>query len=309
MRRYFRPRFVTVFIALAAFTASFGAARAAQPLVDAAWLAAHSCDAGVAVIDIRDNPRAFQRARVPCARHAPFAGAGWTVKIDGVPGMLPTSEALGALFGGIGLSNADHAVIVSDGGSVSAMVPATRAFWTLKAAGHNMVSLLDGGFDAYRRDRDNPVEKGEATPPAATSYLVALNTAVIANADDVAASIDGGTALVDDRESDYFMGINKRPSVARAGTLPGARNLPISWLTAPDGRFHSPDALMRITKAAGLETDGAQINFCNSGRMASLGWFVAHELLGNDQARVYDGSMAEWTAKDDRPVEQAVEMP
>jgi len=29
--------------------------------------------------------------------------------------------------------------------------------------------------------------------------------------------------------------------------------------------------------------------------MAALGWFVAHELLGNRQARLYDGSMAEWS--------------
>ena len=29
--------------------------------------------------------------------------------------------------------------------------------------------------------------------------------------------------------------------------------------------------------------------------MASVGWFVLSELLGNSDVRLYDGSMQEWT--------------
>ncbi len=34
--------------------------------------------------------------------------------------------------------------------------------------------------------------------------------------------------------------------------------------------------------------------YCNSGVMASVGWFVLSELLGNTRVRLYDGSMQEW---------------
>ena len=38
------------------------------------------------------------------------------------------------------------------------------------------------------------------------------------------------------------------------------------------------------------------IAFCNTGHWATLDWFVMSELLGNKDARMYDGSMLEWTA-------------
>jgi thiosulfate/3-mercaptopyruvate sulfurtransferase len=104
------------------------------------------------------------------------------------------------------------------------------------------------------------------------------------------------------------MGINHSP-IAAPGTIPGATNMPISWLTAPDGRFHSKAALQNITGALGLDADAPVVTFCTTGQMASLDWFVTHELLGNTQARMYDGSMTDWTADASRPVERKVVMP
>ncbi|MGH6815294.1 MAG: sulfurtransferase, partial [Hyphomicrobiaceae bacterium] len=45
---------------------------------------------------------------------------------------------------------------------------------------------------------------------------------------------------------------------------------------------------------------------CSTGHWASLGWFVSSEILGNKDAKMYPGSMAEWTADAGRPVEQKV---
>jgi len=53
---------------------------------------------------------------------------------------------------------------------------------------------------------------------------------------------------------------------------------------------------------------GDQINFCNTGHWASLGWFASHELLGNKKARMYDGSMLEWSADESLPMERQVNL-
>jgi thiosulfate/3-mercaptopyruvate sulfurtransferase len=275
----------------------------AQPLVDAAWLGTHSCDDGVVVLDLRESERVLERARVPCSVHAPFGSLEWRVERDGVGGMLPEADALAALIGGLGVGNEDHVVVVGPGGSAGAMTLATRIYWTFKAAGHDAVSLLDGGFSIYRAAR-GAIEKGELTPPARSDYTVSIRTELIAEAADVAAP--GDAALIDARMSDQYVGVNQYRAVARAGTLPGAENIPITWLTKPDGRFQPAEMLANLAQNSALSADAPLITFCNSGQMASLDWFVAHELLGNSQARMYDGSMIDWTRDETRPVERRI---
>lgn len=291
-------------LALAAFAAAPApAADAPGPLVEAAWLAAHGCDAGIAVLDIRANARSFERARVPCARHAPYPGAGWRAERAGVPAMLPAPEALAATIGGLGVGDSDHVVIVGEGGGAGATSAATRVYWTFKVLGHDAVSLLDGGFAAYRGMRDLATESGAAEPPAAKTFTARLRPELIADAADVAGAAG---RLVDNRESDQFAGVNQSGAAARAGTIPGADNVPISWLTRPDGRFQDRALLDDIAAATALKAAGPVITFCNTGQMASLGWFVGHELLGNEQTRLYDGSMAEWSRDPARPVTRRI---
>lgn len=276
------------------------------PLVDSAWAAQHSCDAGIVVLDIRPNPRGFTRARIPCSVHSSFRGDDWRVRRDEIPGMLPDAATLEGLIGGLGIGNDDHVVIAGPGGSAGAMTLATRVYWTFKVAGHDAVSLLDGGIAAYGATAGAPIEKGEATQPAAKSFTVTFQPDLLASADDIAAAGAAGQSLIDNRGSDYYVGINKSGIAARAGTLPGADNVPITWLTAPDGRFQSAAVLNQVAEQTSLSASEPQISFCNSGQMASLGWFVAHELLGNDLARLYDGSMADWTADPARDVERKI---
>jgi thiosulfate/3-mercaptopyruvate sulfurtransferase len=293
-------------LAIVVVAGAAAAARAAGPLVEPAWLAEHACDDGVVVLDIRGNARAFERARVPCSVHGPYGASGWLTMRDGIPAMLPPAENLAALIGGLGIGNDDHVVIVGAGGSALAMTSATRVYWTFKAAGHDAVSVLDGGFAAYGAERGLRREEGAAAAPEAKPFTVSLRPELVATAEDVAAAAATGIRLLDNRESAFFVGVSRLGAVARAGTLPGAENVPISWLTAPDGRFKDSRVLARIGEATGIGGEAPLITFCNSGQMASLGWFVAHELLGNASARLYDGSMIEWAGDPARPVEQRI---
>jgi len=45
------------------------------------------------------------------------------------------------------------------------------------------------------------------------------------------------------------------------------------------------------------------IAFCNTGHWASLGWFANSEILGKKNVKLYDGSMVDWAAHDELPVE------
>jgi thiosulfate/3-mercaptopyruvate sulfurtransferase len=291
---------------LSGIVATSPAAAGIGPLVDAAWVGQHSCDDGVVVVDISPSARGFGRGHIPCSVHSSIMADSWRAKRDGVPGMLPDAATLETLIGGLGIGNDDHVVVVGPGGSAGATTLATRIYWTFKVSGHDAVSLLDGGTAAYKSAGGLPIEKGEAKPREAKTFTVTMNPDLLADASQVSAAAAAGEALIDNRGSDYYVGINKSGIAARAGTLPSAENVPITWLTSPDGRFQSTAVLNDVADQTAISASDPQISFCNSGQMASLGWFVAHELLGNDGARLYDGSMADWTADAARPVERKI---
>ncbi len=294
-------------VALALLQPAAVLAAVAGPLVDPEWVAEHACDDGVVVLDLRPNPRAFARGHIACSVHSSYFGDGWRVARNDIPGMLPDLADAAALIGGLGIGNDDHVVVVGPGGSPGATTLATRVYWTFKVLGHDAVSLLDGGFAAFRNDTSLPLDKGAGVARAANTFTAVLRPELLATAADVAAARETGTSLIDSRASDYYVGINKAGVAARAGTLPGAGNVPIMWLTTPDGRFQNRRVLDRIADQTALDEETPLITFCNSGQMASLDWFVAHELLGNDGARMYDGSLAEWTADPSNPVERYIE--
>jgi len=132
---------------------------------------------------------------------------------------------------------------------------------------------------------------------------------MIATADDVKKAKAAGIPLVDNRPEDQFVGINRHPKSTASGTLEGAKNFPNAWMTVNgQGEFRKKPELEKLYKVAGVPTSGEQINFCNTGHWASVGWFVSSELMGNKNARMYDGSMTEWTITKAGPVDQKIKL-
>lgn len=300
MLRAFAP--ITVFVLVAGF---LGRADAAEPLVDAAWVRASLGKPGIVFLDVRSYG-AYRAAHVPGAVFTNYGRDGWRAKNKGVAGMLPQMARLEKLIGGLGIDNASHVVILPGGYSAGEMGVATRIFWTFKVAGHEAVSILNGGMASYLDFKKPPLDK---TPikPRPKVFKGKLQSRYLATSDDVKAAIRDGVALIDHRPNHQFLGVNKSRKVKRHGTIPGAVNLPGTWTTKDDGGvFRDADALGKLFAAIGAPTKGQAIAFCNTGHWASLGWFVQHEILGNTGARMYDGSLADWSIKDENPMERKI---
>ncbi len=284
-----------VLAALAAFVAT--PIQAAEPLVDADWLHAHLDREDLVVLDVRNaidggSREAFRTGHIPGAVYSNYLKAGWRVTRDDVPGQLPPVGELEELIGGLGIDNDDHVVVVAGGTSALDMGSATRVYWTFKVLGHDEVSVLNGGHKAYAAKY--PLESGSAkvTP---VRFAADFRPGLVASRESVAAALKDGTPLIDNRPEKQYRGGAKHPAATRPGTLPGARNVPESKLTVDGGTFVPAERVAELLNTAGLNGSGAAITFCNTGHWASLGWFAVSEILGNKQARVYDGSMTEWT--------------
>lgn len=295
-------RSVVLLLLALCFAAPAPAVAAAEPLVDASWAVSHIGDENIRFLDIRrDGAKEFAAAHIPGAVFSDYFRAGWRVTgADGTPGMLPPVADLETLVGGLGIANASHVVIVARGLSAIEMASAARVFWTFKVLGHDAVSILDGGMTAYMARPAPPLESGLARSETRL-FKASFRPALIASKAEVIAAQESGGLLLDLRPKSQFSGARGPRFVRRKGTIAGARNLPLNRLTE-GGAFKTEAALAELFSAVDAAKGEPITCFCNTGHMASLGWFVAHELLGNEAARLYDGSMAEWSADPARDV-------
>ncbi len=275
--------------ARAAVTASADAASvkseyaAPELLVETVWLAAHGKDAGVRVVDMR-TAEAFATGHVP---GAVFLSDGPLRNGEDRHTYLPKPEALAALLGGLGISNATHVVIYDNfGGRQSA-----RLWYVLNAYGHTRVSLVNGGWDAWVAEKRPVTQDTLRVEPAL--FEPKLTPALSCPSPEVLAR-KPGVVVLDTRSEREF----------QASRIPGAVN--VDWadnISGPEKRFKSATALKQMYAAKGVTPDKEIISHCASGGRAAQSLFTL-KLLGYPKVRVYYGSFSDYTSRPESPVEK-----
>ena len=287
-------------LALLAFFAINASALAASPLVDEKWLHENLDKPGIRFVDLQP-PNGYMRAHLPGAVNTQYSQ--WRDKVPDKGKMMPAIEDLEKRIGERGIARDTHVVLTPVGINASEMAVATRIYWTLKALGHEKVSILDGGLIAYSK---HPQARFSNKPTSvkAVSYKAEPDESFFPQANDVFAALKKGTAFIDSRSPAEFEGkIADRGE--RPGTIPGSVNLPFDRLIkqGQGGKFHNLETLKSIYADHGIGLTGKQISFCHTGHRTSLSWFVSYELLGNKDAQMYDGSTAEWARDETYPIE------
>jgi thiosulfate/3-mercaptopyruvate sulfurtransferase len=288
-------------VAAALVAAAASPAAASDPLVSTDWLNSHRAD--VVVIDVRhkeEGAGSYAAGHIPGAISGDFEKAGWRVTRDGVPLSVPTKEQLEKLIGSLGISNDSQVVVVPAGESVLDFGAGARVYWTLKYSGVKDISLLDGGFKAWK-DAKLPVDTGIVEPKPAT-FAANFNDRLRVELKEVEhLQSKGGATFVDARPPAQFSGKVKTATVLSYGHLPGAVNI--------DSTVYFDNATHRLKPKAELaslseQVKGPSVSYCNTGHLAATDWFVLHEVLGKE-TRLYAGSMTEWTRDPSRPVESS----
>lgn len=266
-------------------------------LVDAAWLQAHLADPHLVVLEAVVATLPPAALRIPGARRADL-DASLSDPTSDLPHMLPDPAALGAALRDLGVDTDDR-VVVYDAHSVYA---SARVRWMLTTAGHQNVSVLDGGLPAWVA-AGLPTEPAEAprADVAAGDFVPRPAADAVVDADEVQGLLDAHEAvLVDARSAGRFAGRDPEPRPGlRGGHVPGSVSLPFTDLL-DDGRLR-PVHELRAALDAVAGPDVPVVVSCGSGVTACVVGLAA-ELTGRPY-RVYDGSWADWGRPGHRPVE------
>lgn len=267
-------------------------------LVSTDWLARHLANPNLSIVDAswfmpasgRKAREEYALAHIPGARFLDIDML--SDRTSPLPHMLPKAHEFGTAMEELGIDRSDRIVVYDN----SPLRTAARGWFMFHHFGATKVAILDGGLQKW-------IEEGRETtssePRSRAATFDASERGEIVTKNELLAGTD--LPWLDARGRSRFEGSEPDPRAGvAAGHAPGQFNLPYSALYEDGGTFRSVDQLDSLFRQAGINPLRPFVASCGSGITANSLIFAAH-LLGNERARLYDGSWSEWGADPSTP--------
>jgi thiosulfate/3-mercaptopyruvate sulfurtransferase len=274
-----------------------------EMLVDTAWVAAHSSDPNVRLVEVDVDTAAYEEGHIPGA-----IAWNWTTELcDTVQRDIIPKDAFEQLMMGSGVSNGTQVILYGDNNNWFA----AWALWQMKIYGHQDVRLMNGGRKKWVAEgRELTKQVPEVTQ---TTYKAqAPDLSLRAFLPEVQQAMANKTAaLVDVRSPKEYTGEILAPpglpeTCQRGGHIPGAKSIPWGEACNEDGTFKSANELQALYQGREITADRPVVAYCRIGERSSHTWFVLKYLLGYPNVKNYDGSWTEWGNLVRAPVERGL---
>ncbi len=275
-----------------------------EVLVDTQWVADHSGDENVRVVESNEDILLYSTGHVANA-----IKIDWQNDLqDSVLRDYVGKENFEKLLSRKGISPEHTVVFYGDKSNWWACY----AFWAFKLFGHKNCLLMNGGRQKWLA-QGRPLTKDVREFPSTDYKVGEMNEEKIrAFRDDVFRHIDAKKPLIDVRSTGEYTGEllhmpdYPQEGALRGGHIPGAKSVPWSQAAREDGTFKSWADLKELYEGnAGLSSSDDVVAYCRIGERSSHTWFVLTYLLGYESVRNYDGSWTEWGNLVRAPIEKS----
>lgn len=210
---------------------------------------------------------------------------------------LPTTQQFSETLEKLGIWKESHVIVYDDQNGSNA---AARFWWMLKAAGHEKVQVLDGGFQAAEKV-GFPIISNKVNPASSTPYTIERWLLPLADILEVEkASKDDNYTVIDVRSPERYRG-ESEPIDLVAGHIPGAINVPFTSNLDKDGHFLSSVELRnKYQEVFEKKEPGNIIVHCGSG-VTACHTLLAIAYAGLEMPKLYVGSWSEWS-RNNKPI-------
>jgi thiosulfate/3-mercaptopyruvate sulfurtransferase len=270
-------------------------------LVEPEWLEQRLNDDSIRIVEVDEDPARYHESHIPGA-----IGFNWERDLqDQFRRDVLGPGDFGELLGDHGISNDHQVILYGDRNNWFA----AYTYWYLKYYGHDNVKLLNGPRERWLAD-GHPTATAIPAHPA-TTFTAKPGDDTIRATREVLNALGDSHKLVDCRSPQEYSGeLTAMPGyenegAQRSGHIPGAKSIPWAQAVTEIGTFKSADELRELYRAKGVLTGDPIIAYCRIGERAAHTWFVLHELLGEPDAKNYDGSWVEWGSLINVPIEKA----
>jgi thiosulfate/3-mercaptopyruvate sulfurtransferase len=270
-----------------------------KPLISPEELAASLGNPDLVLLDARPGAADYAAGHLPGARHAQLEtqlSAAADPGADAARGgrhPLPPLDRWLQQVGAWGIGLDSRVVVYDDQAGANA---AARAWWMLRAIGHDDVFVLDGGLQAATAAglplMMAPPNVAPLHPYPAIDWSLPTVDLERVNA----LRLSPKWRVLDVRSAPRFRG-ETEPIDPVAGHIPGAVNLPFAE-NLQDGRFKSAPELRRLYQTLlGDRPPEQLVVHCGSG-VTACHTLLALEAAGLPGAALYVGSWSEWCRND-----------